>query len=166
MIDSIKILVSAAFFIGTVAVFVFLVRRASIEKRIYWTVGCSVVSIALLGLITGPIASVIAIAFTSGYVATRLDARRIGKRVADSMEIGHGIIFSALEQTLPCYLHVLALLEREGKGVPHAREFLLPYLLEGLNVLEARFGHLPMIDAARKSVEPFLSKLAETNAQR
>lgn len=82
------------------------------------------------------------------------------------MEIGHGIFFSALEQTLPCYLHVLALLEREGKGVPHAREFLLPYLLEGLNVLEARFGHLPMIDAARKSVEPFLSKLAETNAQR
>ena len=163
--DSSKFLVLVASFVGTVAVFIFLVRRASIEMRIYWIVGCSVASIVWLGLIKGLIASVIGIAFTSGYVATRLDARRIGKRVADSMGVGPSLFFSALEQTLPLYLTMLAVLEREGNGVPHARRFLLPYLLEGLNVLEARFGHLPMIDAARKSVEPFLSKLAETNAQ-
>lgn len=163
--DSSKFLVLAALFVGTVAVFIFLVRRASIERRIYWIVGCSVVSIIWLGLVRGLIASAIAFAFTSGYVTTRLDARRIGKRVADSMGISHNLFFSAFEQTLPLYLTMLAVLEREGNGVPHARRFLLPYLLEGLNVLEARFGHQPTIDAARKSAEPFLSELAETNAQ-
>jgi len=74
--DSSKFLVLAASFVGTVALFVFLVRRAYIEKRIYWIVACSVAVIIWLGLIKGLIASAIAIAFTSGYVATRLDARR------------------------------------------------------------------------------------------
>lgn len=164
--ESSKFLVLAASFAGTVALFVFLVRRANFEKRIYWIVACSVASMIWLGLIKGLIASAISIAFTSGYVATRLDARRIGKRVADSMGIGHNLFFSALEQTLPLYLTMLAVLEREGNGVPHARQFLLPYLIEGLNVLEARFGHQPMIDAARASAEPFLSELTENNVQR
>lgn len=163
--DSSKFLVLAASFVGTVAMFIFLVRRASFERRIYWIVCCSVASIIWLGLIKGLIASAIAITITSGYIATRLDARRIGKRVADSMGIGHNLFFSALEQTLPLYLSMLAVLEREGNGVPHARQLLLPYLLQGLNVLEERFGHQPMIDAARESAEPLLSELAEINAQ-
>jgi hypothetical protein len=163
--DSSKFLVFAASFVVTVAVFVFLVRRASFKKRIYWIAFCAVGSVVWLGLIKGLIASVIAIAITSGYVATRLDARRIGKRIADSMGISHNLFFTALEQTLPLYLSMLAALEREGNGVPHARRLLLPYLLEGLNVLEARFGRQPMIDAARESAEPFLSEIAETNAQ-
>lgn len=164
--EPIKFLVLAASLLGTTALFVFLVRRAHIDRRIYWIVGCSAASIVLLGLLNGLIASVIAIAFTSGYIATRLDARRIGKRIADSMGIGHNLFFSSVEQTLPMYLTALAVLEREGNGVPHARQFVLPYLLGGLDVLEGRFGRQPEIDAARKSVEPFLKELTQETAQK
>jgi hypothetical protein len=164
--DSIKFLLLAVSFAVTITTFIFLVRRANFEKRIYWIFACSVASLIWLGLVKGLIASAISIAFTSGYVATRLDARRIGKRVADSMGIGHNLFFSALEQTLPHYLTMLAVLEREGHGVPHARQFLLPYLIGGLNVLEARFGNQPMIDAARVSAEPFLAELAANSVQR
>jgi len=164
--DSSKFFLLAASFGGTIAIFVFLVRRARFERRIYWIVFCTVASVIWLGLIKGLIASAIALAFVSGYIATRLDARRIGKRVANSMGISHNLFFSALEQTLPLYLSVLAALEREGNGVPHARQLLMPYLLQGLNVLEERFGCQPMIDAARESAKPFLSELDESNEQR
>ncbi|MNF69860.1 hypothetical protein D3C84_517520 [compost metagenome] len=163
--DPSKFLIFAASFIVTVCFFVFLVRRASAERRIYWIVFCSVASIAWLGLVKGLVASVIAIAFTSGYVATRLDARRIGKRIADSMGIGHNLFFSSLEQTLPLYLTILASLEREGEGVVKARRVMLPYLLGGLDALEERFGRQPQIDAAREAVVPFLRELDEVAAK-
>ena len=163
--DPVKFLVFTASFVGTVGLFVFMVRWARAERRIYWIAGCSVASIAWLGLVKGLVAAVIAIAFTSGYVATRLDARRIGKRIADSMGIGHNLFFSSIEQTLPLYLTVLATLDRQGEGIANARRVVLPYLLNGLDVLEQRFGRQPQIDAAREAAAPFWRELAEDTVQ-
>ena len=163
--DSNKFLMMVISFIGTVGLSIFLIRKAKIERRIYWIVGCSIGAIVWLGIVKGLIATLVSIAFTSGYISRRMDARRIGKRVADSMGIGHNLFFSALEQTLPLYLTMLAVLEREGNGVPHARQLLLPYLLKGLDALEERFGHQHPIDVARKSAEPFLSEFTESSVQ-
>lgn len=164
--DLVKLLVFTASFVGTVGLFVFLVRWARIERRIYWIVGCSVSSIVWLGLVKGPMASIIAIAFTSGYVSTRLDARRIGKRIADSMGIGRNLFFSSIEQTMPLYLTVLATLDRQGEGVANARRLVLPYLLNGLDVLEQRFGQQPQINAAREAALPFWRELVEDTVQK
>lgn len=140
-------------FVLTVAIFVFIVRRAKLEHRIYWILGCSVLSLLWLGIYKGIAASVISIAISSGYIATRLDARRIGKRIADSLGIEHNLFFTSLEQSLPLYLSMLAQLERSGMGVVEAKEITLPYVEAGLDVLENRFGRQPKIDAARVSIQ-------------
>ncbi len=45
-----------AIFTATIIGFIWLVKRAKPEKRIHWFVGCSILSIFVLGIIQGPIA--------------------------------------------------------------------------------------------------------------
>jgi hypothetical protein len=140
-------------FVLTVAIFVFIVRRAKIENRIYWMLGCSILTILWLGLYKGLAACLISIAISSGYIATRLDARRIGKKIADSFGIGHNLFFTSLEQSMPMYLSMLAQLERSGMSIAEAKEITLPYLEAGFEILEGRFGKQPKIDAARDAIQ-------------
>lgn len=53
---------------------------------------------------------------------------------------------------MPMYLAVLASAEREGMSVLEVREMTMPFLIEGLNVLETRFGQQNLIDDARKKL--------------
>jgi hypothetical protein len=148
-------LVMALSFVATVGVFALLVRAAPRRLRVLVFFIGAVGAVAWLGIIKGLIATVVVLALSSGYVSTRLDARRIGKRVASNLNIRPSVFFSAIEQTLPLYLTLLAALEREGLGVPHATRTLLPYLETGLDALEARFGQQAMIDEARIEVERY-----------
>ena len=134
----------------TVMIFVFLVRKVPPNRRLL-TYGFGLAASCLwLGLLKGLVATVIAIAFTSGYVSTRLDARRIGKRVAEELDVAPNLFLSALEQVLPMYLSMLAQLEHQGRGVQHCTRILLPHYLLGLDALESRFGHQNLIEQARK----------------
>lgn len=156
-------LAMAASFLLTVGLSAFLVRRAKPSHRLYWIVGCSIASVVWLGIFKGLAASTIAIAFSSGYVSTRLDARRIGKRVADSMGVERNLFFTSLENALPMYLQALAQLERQGLGTIEARRVLLPYVVTGLHALEGRFGQQPQINAALETIAPYLKEHENAN---
>lgn len=156
-------LAMAASFLLTVGLFVFLVRRAKPAHRLYWIMGCSIASAVWLGIFKGLAASIIAIAFSSGYVNTRFDARRIGKRVADSIGVEHNLFFTSLENALPMYLQALAQLERQGLGTIEARRVLLPYVETGLYTLEARFGQQPQINAALEAIAPYIKEHENAN---
>lgn len=147
-------------FVLTVVAFIFLVRWAPPKHRFVMFVVGALAACVWLGVPKGLVATAIAFAFTSGYVATRLDARRIGKRIAIALGTPPNLFFSALEQVLPMYLNVLAQLEREGRGVSHATSILLPQFLSGLDALEARFGRQPAIDDARQRARQYESTLS------
>lgn len=142
----------AASFIVTVFIFIFLVRRAKPENKFYWIIACSIATLAWLGLYKGIVAVIISVAFTSGYISDRIDARRLGKKVAKSLGIGPNLFFSCLEQTMPLYLKILAIMEQEGTGVAEARKILIPMISNGLDILESRFGPQPQIEDAREKI--------------
>jgi hypothetical protein len=154
-----RTLVSAASFALTVFVFVVLVRQAKQEYRTFWFIACSIATVVWLGIIKGPVAVLLAIALSTGYVATRLDARKIGKKVADSIGMNRSLFFTCLENSLPLYLVALAELQRKRTTVANARAMLLPHVADGLLVLENRFGRQEMIDAAKLRVLPLLAEL-------
>ncbi|WP_447077910.1 hypothetical protein [Shewanella algae] len=139
-------------FVATIFLFTMIVRKSKPERKILWIVLCTAGSIVWLGVLKGAVAAIIAILISTGYVANRLDGRRIGKKIAKSLGISPNLFFTSLEQTMPMYLAVLASAEREGMSVLEAREMTIPFLIEGLNVLETRFGQQNLIDDARKKL--------------
>jgi hypothetical protein len=59
--NDIHLLVMLTLFAITVITFVWLIKRASQENRIYWFVGCSAITIFLLGIYGGPLAMILTI---------------------------------------------------------------------------------------------------------
>lgn len=149
-------LVWTASFIATVAIAVFVIRRTPARFKIFAFILASLASIVWLGLVKGGVAVLIIIAITTGYVATRFDARRIGKRVSRLIDVPPNLFFSSLEQVLPFHLQILAKLERDGQGTLHATKVLLPSFSEGLDALEGRFGIQPQIEKARENVKRYV----------
>lgn len=151
-------LLMAASFVVTILLFVFIVRRSKPERRMIWIIVCSIATLAWLGIVKGVVAVIISIALSTGYVSNRLDGRRMGKKIALSFNIQANLFFSSLEQVLPMYLHVLATMDREGVGIEDAKEFSAPLIIQGLDVLESRFGQQALMDDARKKLDDYVSK--------
>jgi len=162
--QTLRILISTVSFALTILVFVLLVRQAKPNRKFYWMAFCSIATVVWLGIIKGPIAVAIALAFSTGYVATRLDARKIGKQVADSIGMNRDLFFTSLENSLPLYLGTLAEMQRKGNTVTEVRTLLLPYIINGLLILEERFGRQEVIDSARLRIAPLLAEVESAKA--
>lgn len=150
-------LVMAVSFVITILLFTVIVRKSKPERKIIWIVVCSILTLVWLGVVKGAVAVVISIALSSGYVSTRLDGRRIGKKVAHAFDIKPNLFFTSLEQSLPMYLQTLALMEREGAGVEDVKEMTAPFVLQGLDALESRFGQQELIEDARQKVNDYVA---------
>ncbi|MHA3027765.1 hypothetical protein [Chromohalobacter israelensis] len=151
-------LLMSASFVATIILFVFIVRRSNPERRVVWIIVCSLATLAWLGVVKGAVAVIISIALTTGYVSNRLDGRRMGKKIALSFDIQPNLFFSSLEQVLPMYLQVLAAMDRKGVGIEEAKEFSAPLIVQGLDVLESRFGQQALIDDAKNKLDEYVSK--------
>ncbi|MBV1928494.1 MAG: hypothetical protein KUG81_03175 [Gammaproteobacteria bacterium] len=149
-------LIMAASFVVTVFLFTLIVRRSKPERKIIWIAVCSIFTLVWLGVVKGPVAVLISIMLSSGYITTRLDGRRIGKKVAHSFNIKPNLFFTSLEQSLPMYLHTLALMEREGLGVDEVKEMTAPFVLQGLDALESSFGQQDLIEDTRRKVSNYI----------
>ncbi|MBI1890444.1 MAG: hypothetical protein HYS18_07355 [Burkholderiales bacterium] len=92
----------------------------------------------------------------------------MGKQIADSVGIERNLFFTALEQAHPLYLHFLAALgcalEKNEIDANAARSAVLPYIANGLDTLEARFGKQPQIDSARVAISPYLKDMTQVSA--
>jgi hypothetical protein len=156
--QTLGVMFQLASFAITTWIFVAIVRRTNPKKKLYWYAACSVIAIVWLGVIYGSVAVAITVLITSGYVATRLDARKQGNQIADSIGISRNLFYSCLENSLPLYLDVLAGSYRDGISAAAMRSTLLPYLVNGMDVLEQRFGRQPMIDDARIRIRPLIDE--------
>ncbi|WP_146206926.1 hypothetical protein [Chromohalobacter israelensis] len=151
-------LLMAASFVVTILLFVFIVRRSKPGRRLIWIIVCSIATLAWLGVVKGVVVVMISIVLSTGYVSNRLDGRRMGKKIALSFNIQPNLFFSSLEKVLPMYLHVLATMDREGVGIEDAKEISAPLIIQGLDVLESRFGQQALTDDARKKLDEYVSK--------
>jgi hypothetical protein len=156
-------LVMVASFLVTIFLFTLIVRKSKPKRKIIWIVVCSILTFMWLGVIKGAVAVLISVGFSSGYITNRLDARRLGKKVARSFDMKPNLFFSSLEQSLPMYIQTLALMEREGAGVDDIKEMTAPFLLQGLDTLESRFGHQELIQAARTNINEYLASKTVEN---
>jgi hypothetical protein len=157
-IEPVVFLIAAASFVLTIAIFVLLVNRAKPETRIYWIIACSIGACLWLGLVKGPVAVGISLLIIFGTISTFAEGRRIGKKVARSLNIDSNLYFTSLEQVMPMYLNFLATMERQGAGVEEVKALTIPMLEQGLDTLEARFGKQPKIDDARIKITNHVSK--------
>ncbi|RLA38455.1 MAG: hypothetical protein DRQ64_08860 [Gammaproteobacteria bacterium] len=88
---------------------------------------------------------------------TVVDAQSVGKKVADTLGIEHNLFFSSLEQVMPTYLEMLALMERQGMEQADVCVVCIPLLSEGLDALEERFGSQAAITDARDKLRLHVS---------
>lgn len=76
--------------------------------------------------------------------------KKFGNEIADSMAISRRLFHSAVEEGgLGMHLILLASMKDQGKSVIEAREAILPFLENGLLVLEKRFGPEATINEAK-----------------
>ena len=58
---------------------------------------------------------------------------------------------------MPQHLHLLAEMERNRTEIETIKELTAPMILEGLEILEAKFGGLSKIDNAREKILAYLA---------
>lgn len=162
-VSAFRAVVYVVSFVLTVAIVAVLVGRSSRERRPYWILGCTIASVFWLGLLKGGIASFIGIAITWVFNENYRDSRRIGKRIAHSLGISPNLFFSSLEQSLTrsMYPEFLAELERKKTSTEDARQIILPFLANGLLMLQSRFGPQGQIDAAFKAIAPLIAEMKD-----
>ncbi|MEZ9475390.1 hypothetical protein [Vibrio sp. ZF57] len=83
--------------------------------------------------------------------------RSVGKQIAASFEIKTNLFLTSLEQVMPAYLQLLANLHKTGSSLEELREYTAPFALQGLEVLEKRFGQQPQIDDAKGKLNHYLN---------
>lgn len=81
-----------------------------------------------------------------------------GNRVAESIGMNSSLFHSAIEEGgLNMHLLILFQFEEQGKSYSEVCDYMLPFVLKGLNVIESRFGPQELIDQARAAANGFLN---------
>ncbi|WP_273987264.1 hypothetical protein [Vibrio parahaemolyticus] len=93
-----------------------------------------------------------------GFIKNKFDGRSVGKQVASSFDIKPNLFFTCLEQVVPVYLDLLSNLYKTGSSIEELKEYTAPLVLQGLDVLEQRFGPQAQITDARVKVQAYLAE--------
>lgn len=101
------------------------------------------------------------------YKAYGLDTgRNFGNQIADAVGVEHNVFHSVLDVSAPApSLHLLEGMRLKGVTPMNAAMDLSPFLIEGVDKLEAKFGPQRQLDHAR-AVFTRLLTLANDEAQR
>lgn len=101
------------------------------------------------------------------YKAYGLDTgRNFGNQIADAVGVEHNVFHSVLDVSAPApSLHLLEGMRLKGVTPMTAAMDLSPYLVEGVETLEKKFGQQPQLDHAG-AVFRRLLMLAGDEAQR
>ncbi|MEZ9136327.1 hypothetical protein AB4138_10770 [Vibrio sp. 10N.286.52.C3] len=88
---------------------------------------------------------------------TFFKGRSVGKQIAASLDIKANLFLTSLEQVMPAHLQLLANLHKTGSSIEELRDYTAPLALQGLEVLEERFGQQSQIDDARNKLNRHLT---------
>ena len=81
-------------------------------------------------------------------------ANRMGKKIADNLQLSKNLVMSILEQSDGSYLMILAAYEKNGHPIDQVTDSLLPSMQQGILALHKRFGdQLQLTDAWDKIQE-------------
>ncbi len=89
--------------------------------------------------------------------------KKFGNEIADSLTISRSLFHTALEEGgLAMHLPMLASLKDQGTSIIEARNIVLPFLANGVLLLEQRLGSLDVICKAK----PIIFDLVAENQEK